>query len=306
MLIYGPDYLFDSTASSILGLFSVTITAGFGTGGRQLKVPVPRDDLVPFGETIGSATTHHGFVSSLRPPALSPSLSRTGKPPGPFQALHPGTLPGPYLPGPAWARRPSGPLHFADKLYLQVFLIYAKFLFPFFEQNRQATPSRAIPGTPPRHPTSGTLFPRPRLGSPAVRATSLRRQALFTSLPHLRQVFYSSLLHEHEHRDRGPPFSTVQPPRRSLMQTCPHRRPLPAVGFARARPSGCVRPTWSRSTFSFLFFVWFVLFPDLNASLPLLFTGGYRSHPTKESFCARSSPRAVSGPRPLLLLNIMT
>ena len=131
MLIYGPDYLFDSTASSILGLFSVSITAGFGTGGgRQLKVPVPRDDLVPFGETIGSATTHHGFVSSLRPPALSPSLSRTGKPPGPFQALHPGTLlPGPYLPGPAWARRPSGPLHFADKLYLQVFLIYAKFLF---------------------------------------------------------------------------------------------------------------------------------------------------------------------------------
>merc|ERR1712146_784730 len=89
--------------------------------------------------------------------------------------------------------------------------------------------------------------------------------------------------------DRSPPFSTVQPPRRSLMQTCPHRRPLPAVGFARARPSGCVRPTWSRSTFSFLFFVWFVLFPDLNASLPLLFTGGYRSHPTKESFCA---PRA--------------
>ena len=152
MLIYGPDYLFDSTASSILGLFSVSITAGFGTGGRQLKVPVPRvrsrplrrndpwrsrlfgetipDDLVPFGETIGSATTHHGFVSSLRPPALSPSLSRTGKPPGPFQALHPGTLlPGPYFPGPAWARRPSGPLHFADKLYLQVFLIYAKFLF---------------------------------------------------------------------------------------------------------------------------------------------------------------------------------
>ena len=98
----------------------------------------------------------------------------------------------------------------------------------------------------------------------------------------------------------------VQPPRRSLMQTCPHRRPLPAVGFARARPSGCVRPTWSRSTFSFLFFVWFVLFPDLNASLPLLFTGGYRSHPTKESFCARSSPHAVSGPRLLLLLNIMT
>ena len=219
-----------------------------GRGGRQLKVPVPRDDLVPFGETIGSATTHHGFVSSLRPPALSPSLSRTGKPrpTGPFQALHPGTLlPGPYFPGPAWARRPSGPLHFADKLYLQVFLIYAKFC-------------------------------------------------------------YSSLLHEHEHRDRNPPFSTVQPPRRSLMQTCPHRRPLPAVGFARARPSGCVRPTWSRSTFSFLFFVWFVLFPDLNASLPLLFTGGYRSHPTKESFCARSSPHAVSGPRLLLLLNIMT
>ena len=114
-------------------------------GGRQLKVPVPRDDLVPFGETIGSATTHHGFVSSLRPPALSPSLSRTGKP------------------------RPA-----------------------------------AISGTPPRHPTSGTLFPRPRLSSPAVRATSLRRQALSTSLPHLRQVFYSSLLHEHEHRDRGP------------------------------------------------------------------------------------------------------
>ena len=57
--------------------------------------------------------------------------------------------------------------------------------------------------------------------------------------------------------------------------------------------------------FSFLFFVWFVLFPDLNASLPLLFTGGYRSHPSKESFCARSSPCAVSGPRPLLLLNIM-
>jgi hypothetical protein len=28
--------------------------------------------------------------------------------------------------------------------------------------------------------------------------------------------------------------------------------------------------------------------------------------PPKESFCARSSPRAVSGPRPLLLLNIMT
>ena len=152
----------------------------------------------------------------------------------------------------------------------------------------------------------GHLFHRPRLGPPAVRATSLRRLALSTSLPHLRQVFYSSLLHEHEHRDRNPPFSTVQPPRRSLMQTCPHRRPLPAVGFARARPSGCVRPTWSRSTFSFLFFVWFVLFPDLNASLPLLFTGGYRSHPTKESFCARSSPRTVSGPRPLLLLNIMT
>ena len=107
-----------------------------GRGGRQLKVPVPRDDLVPFGETIGSATTHHGFVSSLRPPALSPSLSRTGKPPGPFQALHPGTLlPGPYFPGPAWARRPSGPLHFADKLYLQVFLIYAKFFILLFYMN---------------------------------------------------------------------------------------------------------------------------------------------------------------------------
>ena len=109
-----------------------------GRGGRQLKVPVPRDDLVPFGETIGSATTHHGFVSSLRPPALSPSLSRTGKPrpTGPFQALHPGTLlPGPYFPGPAWARRPSGPLHFADKLFLQVFLIYAKFFILLFYMN---------------------------------------------------------------------------------------------------------------------------------------------------------------------------
>ena len=35
----------------------------------------------------------------------------------------------------------------------------------------------------------GHLFHRPRLGPPAVRATSLRRQALSTSLPHLRQVF---------------------------------------------------------------------------------------------------------------------
>ena len=116
-----------------------------GRGGRQLKVPVPRDDLVPFGETIGSATTHHGFVSSLRPPALSPSLSRTGKP------------------------RPT-----------------------------------AIPGTPPRHPTSGTLFPRPRLGSPAVRATSLRRQALSTSLPHLRQVFILLFYMNMSIRGRGP------------------------------------------------------------------------------------------------------
>ena len=35
----------------------------------------------------------------------------------------------------------------------------------------------------------GHLFHRPRLGPPAVRATSLRRLALSTSLPHLRQVF---------------------------------------------------------------------------------------------------------------------
>ena len=63
MLFYGRGYLFDSTASSILGLFSV----GRGGGSSRFLshvfglVPFGETtpgDLVSFGETISSATIH--------------------------------------------------------------------------------------------------------------------------------------------------------------------------------------------------------------------------------------------------------
>ena len=133
---------------------------GFGTGGRQLKVPVSRVRTIPSPSAKRSlaisspsakrsAAPRHTTASSLRPPTLSPFLSTTGKPRHPyrpFQALHPGNL----LPG--------------------------------------------------------HLFHRPRLlGSPAVRATtSLRRLALSTSLPHLRQIFVLLFYMEHGHQGPGP------------------------------------------------------------------------------------------------------
>ena len=71
MLFYGPDYLFDSTASSILGLFSV----GRGGGSSRFLshvfglVPFGETtpgDLVSFGETISGATIHLFDLAPLR------------------------------------------------------------------------------------------------------------------------------------------------------------------------------------------------------------------------------------------------
>ena len=152
MLIYGRDYLFDPTASSILGLFFVSLITGLREGASSSRFPFHMFSvglLAPFfmASTNARPTSDYEHVprcnptaSSLRPPTLSSSLSRTGKP----------------------RQFATGPFHFTG--------YYPGTSFP------------------------GHLFHRPRLGPPAVRATSLRRQALSTSLPHLRQVllFFSS------------------------------------------------------------------------------------------------------------------
>ena len=154
--------MFDPTASSILGLFFVSLITGLREGASSSRFPFHMFSvglLAPFfyGEHKRTADVglracatmqSHGFVSP--PSHLFSSLSRTGKP----------------------RQFATGPFHFTG--------YYPGTSFP------------------------GHLFHRPRLGPPAVRATSLRRLALSTSLPHLRQVFYSSLLHEHEHKGRGP------------------------------------------------------------------------------------------------------
>ena len=106
-------------------------------------------DLVSFGETISSATIHlfdlapfgetipggpHTTTPSLRPPTLSPSLSRTGKPRHPYRAT-PGTPPRRPASGTSISPAPPGlagrPGHFTSPAssILQVFLIYAKFCY---------------------------------------------------------------------------------------------------------------------------------------------------------------------------------